>query len=81
MDPTTGPGRPSGAPERSTSELVKRVSEQVSTLIVGVALLAVAGVAALSGKNRLSKATPPVPQGAVHGLEADVDKIKERTHR
>jgi hypothetical protein len=140
MDPTTGPGRPPGAPERSTGELVKMVSEQVSTLvrdelklaqlemtrkgkqagisagmfggsglialyglgcliacavlgisrvlapwlsalIMGVALLTVAGIAALSGKNRLSTATPPVPQEAVHGLKADVDEIKERTHR
>jgi putative superfamily III holin-X len=140
MDPTTGLGRPPDAPERSTSELVKLVSEQVSTLvrdelklaqlemtrkgkqagisagmfggsglivlyglgcliacavlgisrvlapwlsalIVGVALLAVAGIAALAGKNRLSKATPPVPQEAVHGLKADFDEIKERTQR
>ena len=141
MDPATGPaGPPPGAPERSTSELVKLASEQVSTLvrdelklaqlemtrkgkqagvsagmfggsglialyglgcliacavlgisrvlapwlsalIVGVALLAVAGIAALAGKSPLGQATPPVPQEAVHGLKADVDEIKERTHR
>jgi hypothetical protein len=52
----------------------------LSALIVGVALLAVAGIAALGGKSRLGKATPPVPQEAVHGLKADVDEIKERTH-
>jgi Putative Actinobacterial Holin-X, holin superfamily III len=44
----------------------------LSALIVGVALLTVAGIAALAGKNRLSKATPPVPQEAVHGLKADL---------
>jgi hypothetical protein len=34
MDPATGPaGPPPGAPERSTSELVKLASEQVSTLV------------------------------------------------
>jgi hypothetical protein len=33
MDPTTGLGPPPGAPERSTSELVKLVSEQLSTLV------------------------------------------------
>jgi hypothetical protein len=30
------------------------------------------GIAALAGKNRLSKATPPVPQEAVRGLKADL---------
>ena len=34
----------------------------LSALIVGVALLAVAGAAALVGKSRLRKAAPPVPQ-------------------
>jgi membrane protein len=140
MDQTTGPGQLPAAPERSTSELVELVSEQLSTLvrdelklarlemttkgkqagisagmfgggglialyglgcliacavlgislvlapwlaalIVGVALLAMAGIAALAGKGRLQQATPPVPQEAVHGIKADVDEIKERTHR
>jgi hypothetical protein len=137
---TTEPGQPAAAPERSTGELVKAMSEQVSTLvrdelrlaqlemiqkgkqagigvgmfggsglvalygvgaliacailgisrvlapwlsalIVGVALLAVAGIAALIGKSRLQKATPPVPQEAVHSVKTDVDEIKERVRR
>jgi Putative Actinobacterial Holin-X, holin superfamily III len=44
----------------------------LSALIVGVVLLTVAGIAALAGKNRLSKATPPLPQEAVRGLKADL---------
>ncbi|MGH3151176.1 MAG: phage holin family protein [Streptosporangiaceae bacterium] len=53
----------------------------LSALVVGVALLAVAGIAALVGKSRLQQATPPVPQEAVQSVKADVDEIKERTHR
>jgi hypothetical protein len=53
----------------------------LSALIVGVALLAVAGAAALLGKSRLQKATPPVPQDAVGSVKADVEVIKERARR
>jgi hypothetical protein len=53
----------------------------LAALIVGVALLLVAGIAALLGKGRLSKATPPVPEQAIGNVKADVDEIKERTHR
>jgi hypothetical protein len=53
----------------------------LSALIVGVALLAVAGAAALVGKSRLQKATPPVPKDAVGSVKADVDVIKERARR
>jgi Flp pilus assembly protein TadB len=137
---TTETGQPSGTSEHSTGELVKQMSEQVSTLvrdelklaqlemtrkgkqagigvgmfggsgvialygvgcliacailgisrvlapwlsalIVGVALLAVAGIAALAGKSRLQRATPPVPQEAVHSVKTDVEEIKERARR
>jgi len=53
----------------------------LAALIVGAALLLVAGMAALAGKGRLSKATPPVPEETIGSLKADVDEIKERTHR
>jgi hypothetical protein len=53
----------------------------LAALIVGVALLLVAGAAALLGKGRLSKATPPVPEETIGSVKADVDEIKERTHR
>jgi hypothetical protein len=137
---TTETGQPSETLERSTGELVKQMSEQVSTLvrdelklaqlemtrkgkqagigvgmfggsgvialygvgcliacailgisrvlapwlsalIVGVALLAVAGIAALAGKSRLQRATPPVPQEAVDSVKTDVEEIKERARR
>jgi hypothetical protein len=53
----------------------------LSALVVGVALLAVAGIAALVGKARLQRATPPIPRQAVQSVKADIDEIKERTHR
>ena len=140
MSHTTETGQPSGTLERSVGELVKQMSEQVSTLvrdelklaelemtrkgkqagigvgmfggsgvialygvgcliacailgisrvlapwlsalIVGVALLAVASIAALAGKRRLQRATPPVPQEAVHSVKTDVEEIKERARR
>ena len=53
----------------------------LSALIVGAVLLAVAGIVALTGRARLRQATPPVPADAVESVKADVDEIKERTHR
>jgi uncharacterized membrane protein YqjE len=53
----------------------------LAALLVGVALLAVAGAAALLGKSRLQKATPPVPKETVDSVKADVDVIKERVRR
>jgi hypothetical protein len=53
----------------------------LAALIVGVALLLLAGAAALLGKGRLSKATPPVPEETIGSVKADVDEIKERAHR
>jgi Flp pilus assembly protein TadB len=53
----------------------------LAALVVGAALLLVAGIAALVGKGRLSRATPPVPEETIGSVKADVDEIKERTHR
>jgi hypothetical protein len=53
----------------------------LSALIVGAVLLAVAGAAAMVGKSRLQKATPPVPQEAVGSVKTDVEVIKERARR
>jgi Flp pilus assembly protein TadB len=57
------------------------ISAWLAALIVGVALLAVAAVAALMGKSRLQKAVPPVPEESVARIKTDVDVIKQRTHR
>lgn len=57
------------------------VTAWLAALIVGVALLAVSAAAALRGKRRLQKVTPPVPEQAVGSVKADVEEIKERVHR
>jgi Putative Actinobacterial Holin-X, holin superfamily III len=53
----------------------------LAALIVGVALLLVAGAAALLGKGRLKRAAPPVPREALGNVKADVGEMKERAHR
>jgi uncharacterized membrane protein YqjE len=53
----------------------------LAALIVGAALLAVAGVAALMGKRRLQQATPPVPEETVSSVKTDVEEIRERARR
>ena len=55
------------------------VAAWLAALIVGVALLVIAGVAAMMGKGRLKKATPPVPKETVSSIKADVEEIRERT--
>lgn len=53
----------------------------LAALIVGVALLAVAGATALVGKRRLQKAIPPVPRETMGSVKTDVEVIKERARR
>jgi uncharacterized membrane protein YqjE len=53
----------------------------LAALIVGVALLVISAIAALLGRARLRKATPPVPKQAVDSVKADVNEIKESAHR
>ena len=52
-----------------------------SALIVGGALLLIAGVLALLGRGLLKKATPPMPSQARASIKADADEIRERAHR
>jgi len=57
------------------------VAAWLAALIVGAALLAAAGCAAMLGRQRLHRATPPMPEETVASVKADVEEIKERTHR
>jgi hypothetical protein len=57
------------------------VSAWLAALIVGAALLAVAGASALLGKGRLQKSTPPVPGQAMASIKTDVNVVKERARR
>jgi len=57
------------------------VQPWLAAFIVGAALLAAAGVAALMGKSRIKQATPPLPTEAAGSVKADVEEIKERVRR
>jgi hypothetical protein len=49
----------------------------LAALIVGIVLLAVAGVLALVGRNRVREAAPPVPEEAARNVKADVETVTE----
>ena len=53
----------------------------LAALIIGLALLVVSAMAALVGRSRMRRATPPMPQQAVEGTKADVGEVTERMHR
>ena len=57
------------------------ISAWLAALIVGAALLVVAGLVAMAGKARLKKATPPVPEETVSSVKADVEEIREAARR
>jgi uncharacterized membrane protein YqjE len=53
----------------------------LAALIVGAALLAVAGVLGLLGKKQVDQATPPKPEQAIESVQHDVEHVKERARR
>jgi uncharacterized membrane protein YqjE len=53
----------------------------VSALIVGVVLLAAAGILALLGRRQVEQATPPKPERAMESMQHDVEHVKERVRR
>jgi hypothetical protein len=57
------------------------VAAWLAALIVGAALLGAAGCAAALGRRRLHQAVPPMPEETAASVRADVDEIRERTHR
>jgi hypothetical protein len=48
----------------------------LSVLVVVVVVLAAAAMAALLGRSKLKRATPPVPSRAMAGITADVQTVK-----
>lgn len=61
--------------------LANVVSPWLAALIVAVVLFAVAGVAALVGKKKMSQAAPPVPTRTIDSVKTDVADIKESIKR
>jgi membrane protein implicated in regulation of membrane protease activity len=53
----------------------------LAALIVAVVVAIVAGIAALLGKRKVAKATPPVPTETVESVKKDVEEIKESVRR
>lgn len=53
----------------------------VAALIVGVVLLATAGILALLGRKQVEQATPPKPERAVESVQHDLEHVKERVRR
>jgi uncharacterized membrane protein YqjE len=49
----------------------------LAALIVGVALLIVAGALALAGRARLKEVSPPVPDRAIAGMKKDFEAVQE----
>ena len=61
--------------------LATAVDAWLAALIVGAALFAVAGIAALAGKGQVQQATPPAPEQAIHSVQEDIQTVKEHAHR
>ena len=53
----------------------------IAAVIVGVVLLAVAGILALTGKKQVEQAGPPLPEEAVESAKRDVDEVKRAKAR
>ncbi len=61
--------------------LATAVDSWLAAVIVGVVLLAAAGVAALMGKKQIDEATPPAPERAIGSMKEDVDTVKRSARR
>jgi uncharacterized membrane protein YqjE len=53
----------------------------LAALIVGVALLALAGGISAVGITQLRNSAPPVPEQAVQSTKQDIETVKESMHR
>jgi MFS family permease len=58
--------------------LATAVAGWLAALIVAVVYGAIAGVLALTGKNKVTAATPPVPEQATESVKEDVRWAKSR---
>jgi nitrate/nitrite transporter NarK len=53
----------------------------LAALIVGLVYLAVAGVLASTGKKKVERATPPLPEQAIDSTKEDVEWTKRRAQK
>jgi MFS family permease len=61
--------------------LATAVTAWLAAVIVGAALALIAGAAAMFGKRKVKRATPPTPEQAIQSVKQDVDVVKERVRR
>ena len=61
----------------ATLALALAVEPWLAALIVGVVLLAIAGVLGLLGKQKVQQAIPPVPEETVQNVKDDIAVMKE----
>jgi MFS family permease len=61
--------------------LATAMATWLAALIVGVVLAAAAGVVALTGKQKVQQAMPPVPEDSVESVKEDVQWTKERAQQ
>lgn len=54
------------------------MSGWLAALIIAVVYGALAGVLALTGKNRVSRGVPPAPEQTVETVKQDVEYVRER---
>jgi hypothetical protein len=50
----------------------------IAAAAIGVLLLVIAGILALTGKKELDEAGPPKPEQAMESVQLDVETVKER---
>jgi membrane protein len=61
--------------------LATLIEPWIAAVIVGVVLLAAAGIASLVGKKQVEQAVPPAPEQAIQSTKRDVDEVKGRAGR
>ena len=50
----------------------------IAAAAIGIGLLLVAGILALTGKKELEEAGPPKPEQAIESVQRDIDTVKAR---
>lgn len=53
----------------------------LAALIIGAALLVLAGVVSAAGISQVCKSAPPVPEQAMRSTKHDIETMKESMHR
>jgi membrane protein len=58
--------------------LATAIEPWIAAALIGILLLAVAGILALTGKKELDEAGPPKPEQTLESVQQDVETVKAR---